>query len=125
MTGWDGTSVFNLEKQKLKKYLLDGINFKGDKLEFREQFTSKIIPSQDYTTVFGLIENIEKVLIISAPSNFYFLKTYLKVLTGGLSHFFCLLSERSFNKYNFFYFLLFKLAFKKQLITFKVRFRWY
>lgn len=59
LTSWDGTSIFNLEKQKLKKYLLDGKNFQGDKLENREQFTSKIIPSQDYETVYGLIENYE------------------------------------------------------------------
>ena len=59
LTSWDGTSIFNLEKQKLKKFLLDGKNYKGDNLENREQFTSKIIPSQDYTTVYGLVQNHE------------------------------------------------------------------
>lgn len=57
LTSGDGTSIFNLEKQKLKKYLLDGRDFEGDKLEGREQFTSKIIPSQDYNTLFGLVQN--------------------------------------------------------------------
>src|SRR5690606_14257021 len=37
----------------------DGSQYKGDKLEGREQFTSKIIPSQDYKTVFGLIQKHE------------------------------------------------------------------
>jgi len=59
LTSWDGTSIFNLEKQKLKKFLLDGKNYEGDNLENREQFTSKIIPSPDYTTVYGLVQNHE------------------------------------------------------------------
>jgi hypothetical protein len=76
LTSWDGTSIFSLEKQKLKKYLLDGKNFKGDKLENREQFTSKIIPSQDYKTIYGLIENYEsgEVFFAIVDKNEQFLK---------------------------------------------------
>lgn len=59
LTSWDGTSIFNLEKQKLKKFIFNGREFEGDQLEGREQFVSKIIPSQDYSNVFGLIENYE------------------------------------------------------------------
>lgn len=69
LTSWDGTSIFNLEKKKLKKYLLDGSNFEGDKLEGREQFTSKIIPSQDYKTVFGLVQNHDNGEIFFAIVN--------------------------------------------------------
>ncbi|MBR9775561.1 MAG: DUF4221 domain-containing protein [Cytophagales bacterium] len=57
LTSHYSTSIFNFDKQKLKKYLLIGRNFKGEQLIKREQFTSKIIPSKDYKTTFGLIQN--------------------------------------------------------------------
>ncbi|NHE55799.1 DUF4221 family protein [Cyclobacterium plantarum] len=57
LTSHFSTSIFNIEKQKLKEYLLIGRNFKGDELVKREQFTSKIIPTSDYNIIFGLVEN--------------------------------------------------------------------
>ncbi|SHN22787.1 protein of unknown function [Cyclobacterium lianum] len=59
LTSWDGTSIFTRDKQKLKMYQLTGREFDGDRLEGREQFISKIIPSGDYKTVYGLTENYE------------------------------------------------------------------
>lgn len=57
LTAWDGTSIFNMQKEKLKKYLLMKRDFRGDGLEGREQFISQIIPSEDYTETFGLVQN--------------------------------------------------------------------
>ncbi|MFO7826479.1 MAG: DUF4221 family protein, partial [Cyclobacterium sp.] len=69
LTSGDGTSIFNLEKQKLKKFIFNGREFQGDKLEGREQFISKIIPSHDYKTVYGLVENYETGEIFFAIVN--------------------------------------------------------
>ena len=69
LTSHFSTSIFNLEKQKLKRYLLIGRNFKGEQLEKREQFTSKIIPTKDYKTVFGLIQNYDNGEIFFAIVN--------------------------------------------------------
>ncbi len=57
LTSHFSTSIFNIEKQKLKKYLLIGRDFKGDQLVKGEQFTSEIIPTNDYKTIFGLVQN--------------------------------------------------------------------
>jgi len=69
LTSHYSTSIFNLEKQKLKNYLLIGRNFKGEQLEKREQFTSKIIPTKDYKTMFGLVQNYDTGEIFFAIVN--------------------------------------------------------
>lgn len=69
LTSWDGTSVFNMQKEKLKKYLLMGGDFKGDGLEGREQFISQIIPSEDYSETFGLVQDF-------ANGNVFFVVLY-------------------------------------------------
>ncbi|EPR70144.1 DUF4221 family protein [Cyclobacterium qasimii] len=41
LTSHYSTSIFNFDKQKLKKYLMIGRNFEGEQLIKREQFTFK------------------------------------------------------------------------------------
>jgi len=69
LTSHFSTSIFTSKKQKLKEYLLIGRNFEGDQLVKGEQFTSKIIPTKDYKTIFGLVQNYDTGEIFFAILN--------------------------------------------------------